>query len=331
MAAPSPGFTGVPVIPPSASQEEAVPSASWTRHDDKLFESALCVFDQEDPDCWEKVAAMVPGKQPSELKRYYEILAVDVRAIEGGLVPLPSYHFHPNSAFAEGSRLDQPASASASEGVLAKKGGISVSSYNSTYSYSAAASIPKGGNGISNHKAMSSKPSEQERRKGIPWTEEEHRLFLLGLEKFGKGDWRSISRNFVVTRTPTQVASHAQKYFIRLASINKDKRRTSIHDITSVNNSDARHHHRPITGQQPSVPPLQSMQLVQHNSRPGGLYIGQPLVSPVSAVGTPLLLPSPAAHPPYAAMPHLQRPVMPVPPLTMPQMTYPMQQPTMQH
>ena len=42
------------------------------------------------------------------------------------------------------------------------------------------------------------------------------RLFLLGLDKFGKGDWRSISRNFVISRTPTQVASHAQKYFIRL-------------------------------------------------------------------------------------------------------------------
>ncbi|CAM6024928.1 unnamed protein product [Sphagnum balticum] len=77
---------------------------------------------------------------------------------------------------------------------------------------------------------------DQERRKGIPWTEEEHRLFLLGLTKFGKGDWRSISRNFVISRTPTQVASHAQKYFIRLNSINKDKRRSSIHDITSVNN-----------------------------------------------------------------------------------------------
>ena len=31
-----------------------------------------------------------------------------------------------------------------------------------------------------------------------------------------------------------QVASHAQKYFIRLNSMNKkDKRRSSIHDITS--------------------------------------------------------------------------------------------------
>jgi len=60
-------------------------------------------------------------------------------------------------------------------------------------------------------KAPAPKTLDQERRKGIPWTEEEHRLFLLGLTKFGKGDWRSISRTYVTSRTPTQVASHAQK------------------------------------------------------------------------------------------------------------------------
>lgn len=68
-----------------------------------------------------------------------------------------------------------------------------------------------------------------ERRKGVPWTEEEHRLFLMGLQKYGKGDWRSISRKTVVSRTPTQVASHAQKYFLRLSS---DKKRSSIHDVS---------------------------------------------------------------------------------------------------
>ncbi|XP_073017689.1 transcription factor DIVARICATA-like isoform X2 [Primulina eburnea] len=61
------------------------------------------------------------------------------------------------------------------------------------------------------------------------------RQFLLGLKKYGKGDWRNISRNFVTTRTPTQVASHAQKYFIRQVSGGKDKRRSSIHDITTGN------------------------------------------------------------------------------------------------
>lgn len=59
-------------------------------------------------------------------------------------------------------------------------------------------------------------------------------MFLVGLKQFGKGDWRSISRNVVVTRTPTQVASHAQKYFLRQSSGKKERKRSSIHDITSV-------------------------------------------------------------------------------------------------
>ncbi|CAK7331955.1 unnamed protein product [Dovyalis caffra] len=86
-------------------------------------------------------------------------------------------------------------------------------------------------------RAAESKGKEREhteRRKGNPWTEEEHRLFLIGLQKYGKGDWRSISRNAVVSRTPTQVASHAQKYFLRLNSVKKDKKRSSIHDITTT-------------------------------------------------------------------------------------------------
>ncbi|KAI4347798.1 hypothetical protein L6164_008580 [Bauhinia variegata] len=77
-------------------------------------------------------------------------------------------------------------------------------------------------------------PVPRPRKRGTPWSEEEHQRFLLGLEKYGKGDWRSISRNFVVTRSPTQVASHAQKYFLRQSSANNERRRASIHDITTV-------------------------------------------------------------------------------------------------
>lgn len=61
------------------------------------------------------------------------------------------------------------------------------------------------------------------------------RLFLVGLQRYGKGDWRSISRNAVVSRTPTQVASHAQKYFLRqLNSAKKDRKRSSIHDVAAA-------------------------------------------------------------------------------------------------
>ena len=61
------------------------------------------------------------------------------------------------------------------------------------------------------------------------------RLVLTELTRFlhVQGDWRGISRHFVQSRTPTQVASHAQKYFIRQNNLNKRKRRSSLFDIVS--------------------------------------------------------------------------------------------------
>ncbi|KAE8735571.1 Transcription factor MYB1R1 [Hibiscus syriacus] len=73
-----------------------------------------------------------------------------------------------------------------------------------------------------------------ERKKGTPWTLLEHKLFLFGLRKYGKGDWRSIARNVVITRSSAQVASHAQKYYLRLYSGKKARKRSSIHDITMI-------------------------------------------------------------------------------------------------
>ncbi|XP_065624611.1 transcription factor KUA1-like [Quercus suber] len=71
---------------------------------------------------------------------------------------------------------------------------------------------------------------DAERKKGRRWTEQEHRLFLTGLKELRKVDWIGISRRFVKTRSPSQVASHAQKYYLRQTAI--DKKKTSVFDLS---------------------------------------------------------------------------------------------------
>ncbi|CAJ1960337.1 unnamed protein product [Sphenostylis stenocarpa] len=176
-------------------------NTKWTPAENKLFENALAVYDKDTPDRWHRVAEMIPGKTVMDVVKQYKELEADVCNIEAGLIPIPGY-----STTTSPFTLDW----------------VNTPGYD-------------GFKGLTAKRSSSGRPPEQERKKGVPWTEEEHKLFLLGLKKYGKGDWRNISRNFVITRTPTQVASHAQKYFIRQLSGGKDKRRASIHDITTVN------------------------------------------------------------------------------------------------
>ena len=48
------------------------------------------------------------------------------------------------------------------------------------------------------------------------WTDEEHSKFVEGMKLFGAKDAKKIAKH-VGTRDSTQVRSHAQKYFIKLA------------------------------------------------------------------------------------------------------------------
>lgn len=301
-------------------------AVSWSREEEKAFENAIAMHWTEEEDdskdeTWEKIAAIVPTKNIQELKQHFQTLVEDVNAIELGQVPVPSY---------VGDHQDLPSSSTKDfHGVQALGSDKRVNcGYGSGFSGVSSSGHESSSSG---HGGKGGSRSDQERRKGIPWTEEEHRLFLLGLDKFGKGDWRSISRNFVISRTPTQVASHAQKYFIRLNSMNRDRRRSSIHDITSVNNEDAPR--APITGQQvnAATPAMGSVAGVKHRAQPHmaglGMYgaaapLGHPVAAPphmASAVGTPVMLPPPhhRHHHHHHRPPYLLPVAYPMPPPTM--------------
>ncbi|XP_073526394.1 uncharacterized protein [Phyllobates terribilis] len=182
-------------------------ASNWSHEENKMFENALALHDKDTPDRWIKVANMIPGKSVRDVIEHYRELEEDISDIEAGLIPIPGYT---SSAFT----LD-----------WADDSHLGFDSPGEIY-------IPGG------KRSSSARAIDQERKKGVPWTEEEHRQFLLGLKKYGKGDWRNISHYFVTSRTPTQVASHAQKFFLRQISGPKEKRRSSIHDITTIHCSE---------------------------------------------------------------------------------------------
>ena len=63
------------------------------------------------------------------------------------------------------------------------------------------------------------------------WSREEHQNFLVGLKEKGKGNWKEIATKFVKTRTTSQVASHAQKYYLRRRGRHERRRRPSVFDM----------------------------------------------------------------------------------------------------
>ncbi|KAK4743149.1 hypothetical protein SAY87_001150 [Trapa incisa] len=174
------------------------PNTVWTREENKKFERALAEFDKETSERWFNNVAEILGKSVRDVMNKYKELEDDLVKIEAGRIPIP-WCFGPAFTLEDERDCDG----------FRKKGS-----------------------------GAAGRVCDQERKKGVPWTEDEHRRFLQGLLRYGKGDWRNISKNLVISKTPTQVASHAQKYFIRkqLCSNSKDtRRRPSIHDITTDN------------------------------------------------------------------------------------------------
>lgn len=98
------------------------------------------------------MAAKLPGKTATDVRKHYEDLVEDVTCIEAGRVALPTY-----------------SNSSCSLEWLAEKSGAM---------QGLKQQFGSGGRG------QSTKASEQERKKGVPWTEEEHRYSSLLQRKF---------------------------------------------------------------------------------------------------------------------------------------------------
>lgn len=121
-------------------------SSVWSREQDKQFEKAIAAYPEDSCDRWEKIAAEVSGKSVEEVKHHYELLVDDVSRIESGFVEVPSYN----------STSDGSSTPAGDEGAP-RKGANS---------------------GHLNEGGSKASRSDQERRKGIAWTEDEHRYIL---------------------------------------------------------------------------------------------------------------------------------------------------------
>jgi hypothetical protein len=138
---------------------QATTTAAWTKEEDKAFENALATgapppLDGLPVEDWfVALAASVPARSTEEVRLHYDALIEDVDAIDAGRVPLPRY--------AGDESVAPPDGAGAS---VASKDGSGGHRREDRRSYDSGKNCSK---------------AEQERRKGIPWTEEEHRYRSL--------------------------------------------------------------------------------------------------------------------------------------------------------
>lgn len=132
----------------------------------------------------------------------------------------------------------------------------------------------------------------------------------MGLERHGN-KWKMISKFFVKTRTPVQIASHAQKFFLHCRKTddeNRSKRpRGSIFDNTYSYNSQKSYNSSYSPPLPSPLPPLPS-QLPPLLPQP--LPLSPQLPPPLSPPPSPLLS---QLHPLLLQLPTLSSPLSPLP------------------
>lgn len=141
---------------PTSSPEEGE-GARWSWDEEKAFENAIATVagggggdgSKIDSSYWDEIAARVSTKAAAEVRRHFEVLVDDVEAIEAGKVPVPRYLGEEvKEKEKEQSNGGQQSQQYQSHGGFGERRGV---------------------------EGKTCSKAEQERRKGIPWTEEEHR------------------------------------------------------------------------------------------------------------------------------------------------------------
>ncbi|CAL9051101.1 unnamed protein product, partial [Musa banksii] len=70
------------------------PKSSWSEEENKSFELALALYDEETPERWHNVARAVGrGRSAEEVKRHYELLVKDIHLIDSTKEPI--FHYPP--------------------------------------------------------------------------------------------------------------------------------------------------------------------------------------------------------------------------------------------
>mmetsp|Transcript_27691 Transcript_27691/g.43229 ORF Transcript_27691/g.43229 Transcript_27691/m.43229 type:complete len:479 (-) Transcript_27691:207-1643(-) len=77
------------------------------------------------------------------------------------------------------------------------------------------------------YEQMKEQKQEAQKSQSRYWTEEEHQRFLEAIKSYGHKDVKAIA-SIVGTRSATQVRTHAQKYFMKLARARKQQDQVSL-------------------------------------------------------------------------------------------------------
>lgn len=136
-------------------------SKAWSKEEDKAFENAIVNhWTHDSKEQWDTIASLIPTKTIPELKQHYRLLVEDVDDIEAGVIPIPKY------------LGEESSSSSTKENNHHGSTSNRRSSCNYTNGFSG---FGHDSNSAGQSSGKANSRAEQERRKGIPWTEEEHR------------------------------------------------------------------------------------------------------------------------------------------------------------